>query len=453
MSSLSVIPSVNKVLANSKILKLIKVIGEDKTKIIIRAKLDKIRQDLLSGKDYTEDDIINDIIVSLSSHRAEELKPIINGTGVLLHTNLGRALFDKKVLERSCVVLSNYLNIEFDLTKGKRGERGSYLKNIICSLTGAEASLVVNNNASAVFLVLSEIAKDKEVIVSRGELVEIGGSFRVPDIMQESGAILKEVGTTNKTKISDYANNANSNTALLMKVHKSNFYQEGFITEVSISEINKVAKKFNIPSYYDVGAALLKPLPKSSFGWEESIKEIIEIGTDLVSFSGDKLLGGPQAGIIVGKQELIDRLKRNPLYRVLRVGKLTETVLYETLKEHLLPEKDMAIPLFKMINQDTHQLEFKANKLVSMLDVTSSIITTNARVGGGTLPQKKISSSAIQIAETESSNVKAFHELLKLDKPILSYLKDGKLVLDVIAVDVVDLEYIASMINNIYNGL
>ncbi len=451
MNEMINVPSMNKIYEDNRLQEYFKVLGEQRTKELTKAFISSIKKDILSGSGYTSEEILILLDNQLKQYLPTELKNVVNCTGVLIHTNLGRAKISKKILESTSEKLANYLNIEFDLEKGKRGERGAYLKNIICKTTGAEASLIVNNNASAVFLILNELAKKSEVIVSRGELVEIGGSFRVPDIMNMSGAKLKEIGTTNKTKLNDYINNINENTTMLMKVHRSNFFLEGFTEEVLIDKIASLAQENNLISYYDVGSAILTKDSSSTFEWEESVSEILKYGVDLVSFSGDKLLGGPQAGIIVGKREYIDRLKKNPLYRVLRVGKVTETILYETIKEHNKPISEIDLPFFRQIRQSKEILYNRAYSLGKRIFVKTSIIEHSAKVGGGSLPKIKLESYAIEIDATEEVSKRAFYNLLALEKPILGFLKGSKLVLDVIAINDDDIEYITSQINREYS--
>lgn len=454
MKDFSVIPSMNELLQNSDINDLSKKISREKTKKVIDDYLKKIRTSIINEENnLSKLQIIEGIVTALKSNCITELKPVINGTGILLHTNLGRALFSKEVMNKTTEILTNYANVEFDLNTGKRGKRGEYVEQLICNLTNSEAAMIVNNNASAVYLILNELAKDKEVIVSRGELVEIGGSFRVPEIMSQSGAKLIEIGTTNKTRISDYVNNINDNTAMLMKVHQSNFYIGGFTEEATIDEIVPAAKEANVISYFDVGSGLIENPNVLSIKWDASIKELIALGTDVVSFSGDKLLGGTQAGIICGKKEFIDRLRKNQFYRVLRVGKLTYTVLYYTLLNYLnFKENYEKIPFFKMITQSESVLKERANKILSLLstDISSYLSENKARTGGGSLPSESFNSWAIRIAEPEDKNVFAHLELMKSSKPIVSFLRDGYFMLDVVAIKDQDIAYIAREINRVY---
>ncbi|HOD55196.1 MAG TPA: L-seryl-tRNA(Sec) selenium transferase, partial [Candidatus Cloacimonadota bacterium] len=329
------------------------------------------------------------------------LKPVINATGIILHTNLGRAPLSKYILENSFKTLSSYSNLEFDLNSGKRGNRNVHLSALIQLLTGAEDCLIVNNNVAAVFLCLNQFARNKEVIVSRSELIEIGGSFRIPDIMTSSGCILKEVGTTNCTRLSDYEENINDQTAMIFKAHQSNYYILGHTESVEIEALSSLAKKNNLPFLYDIGSGLLKQIDMLDPLNEPNVSECLTKGVDLITFSGDKLLGGPQCGIIAGKKTLIDQLAKNPLMRVLRVDKLTLRVLHECLalycdESQLLKHN----PLFQMLKQTESELKRRAQKCFSLLKkagIESKIMPAKACTGGGTLPDLELVSYEVQL--------------------------------------------------------
>ena len=456
MKDFSVLPSVNSLLDGGEFQIEISQLGRDKVKAILSSSLAMIRNRINEGIEYTKDMVYQEISKEFEKLRIVELKAVINGTGTLLHTNLGRAVLSKKVMEQVTDLLTNYVNIEFDLSTGSRGKRGEYITQLLCNLTNAESALVVNNNASAVFLILNEFSRYGEVLVSRGELVEIGGSFRIPDIMSLSGATLKEVGTTNKTKLSDYELNINESTSMIMKVHQSNFQIVGFTDEADISELTSLAKDNFLISYYDLGSGLIKKLDNLSIAWDHTVKEIINKGVDLVSFSGDKLLGATQAGLIVGKKEYIDRLKKNPLYRILRVGKLTDSVLYYTLKNYLdFQQGFYEIPFFKMLNQSQKQLKEKALKLKSLINpnIKTCIIETKVKTGGGSMPGVTLDSYAIQFYEPDEYNAQAYLNLLDLPKPIVTYLTQGKLNIDIIAIDEIDFNYISEEINKEYKKI
>lgn len=334
------------------------------------------------------------------------LRRVINGTGVVLHTNLGRALLSERALKYVNEAAAFYSNLEYDLEGGERGSRHSHVDELICRLTGAEAAMVVNNNAAAVYLILRELALNKEVIVSRGQLVEIGGSFRVSEIMAESGAKLVEVGTSNKTHLYDYEQAVNEQTSLLMKVHTSNFRITGFTSSVSIQELVQLGRKYQIPVYEDLGSGVLYDLRPYGIGDEPLVKEVMLAGVDLVSFSGDKLLGGPQAGIIAGKKVWIDRLKKNQLARIVRVDKMTLAGLEATLRLYLLPEQaKKEIPVLRDILIPIQEIEERARQFMEKVGmdakVRMSLIDDVSAVGGGTLPGITLPTKVVALEFTE----------------------------------------------------
>ena len=312
--------------------------------------IENLRKDILDKKidSFIEDDLVSKVISKYNNLISPSLQPVINATGIIVHTNLGRSLINKQSLEKAIQIATSYNNLEYDLQEGKRGERYSHIVKSLQNLTGCEDAIVVNNNASAVFLILNTFAKNKEVVVSRGELVEIGGSFRVPEVMSQSGAILKEIGTTNKTHLADYENAINENTSMLMKVHKSNYSIEGFTSEVDFEQIVQTAKQNNVIDYYDMGSGHMIDLPFNLSAKEPSILEIMKYKPSLLSFSGDKLLGSVQAGIIIGNKDLIEKIKKNQLLRMLRVDKITLSILEDNLNSYLKNELDN-IPTLKML--------------------------------------------------------------------------------------------------------
>ncbi len=456
MKDYSMLPSINSLLNSNEFKEEISQLGRERVKGILSESLTNLRNKINEGAVFTREEVYQELVKELHKYQSVELKALINGTGTLLHTNLGRAVLSKKVMEQVTHLMTNYVNVEFDLTTGKRGKRGENLTQLLCNLTNAESALVVNNNASAVYLILNEFAHKCEVLVSRGELVEIGGSFRVPDIMRLSGANLKEVGTTNKTKLSDYDNNITDYTSMIMKVHQSNFQIVGFTEEADIADLIPLAKDNFLISYYDLGSGLIHKLNQIDIPWDHSVKEVIDLGVDLVSFSGDKLLGATQAGLIVGKKEYIDRLKKNPLYRILRVGKLTDSVLYYTLKNYLDFEQGCnEIPFFKMLQQTKEELEEKAYKLESLIDkdIKHRVTETKVRTGGGSMPGVTLDSFALQITEADDKNAQAYLRLLDLPRPIVAYLTQGKLNIDLMAIYQDDFNYISNEINKLYLSL
>jgi len=383
------------------------------------------------------------------------LKPVINATGIILHTNLGRAPLSKYILENSFKTLSSYSNLEFDLNSGKRGNRNVHLSALIQLLTGAEDCLIVNNNAAAVFLCLNQFARNKEVIVSRSELIEIGGSFRIPDIMTSSGCILKEVGTTNCTRLSDYEENINDQTAMIFKAHQSNYYILGHTESVEIEALSSLAKKNNLPFLYDIGSGLLKQIDMLNPLNEPNVSECLTKGVDLITFSGDKLLGGPQCGIIAGKKTLIDQLATNPLMRVLRVDKLTLSILHECLalycdESQLLKHN----PLFQMLKQTESELKKRAQKCFSLLKkagIESKIMPAKACTGGGTLPDLELVSYEVQL-DTDSVKAETLYlELMTAKLPVVAILREGHLSFNMMTLSDYELKFITDQLTQLFS--
>lgn len=401
--------------------------------------LDSIRANVKNGTLLSIpslDEIISETEKKANEIMSPNLKKVINATGIIVHTNLGRSILPKKALEALMEASSHYTNLEYDLAEGKRGDRYIHCSKIIKKLSGAEDALVVNNNAAAVYLVLNTLAEGKEVIVSRGELVEIGGSFRVPDVMRKSGAIIKEVGTTNKTYLKDYEEAITEKTALLMKVHKSNFVIKGFSHEVKSEELVTLGNKYGIPVYYDAGSGLFFMDPTLS-STEPYIPAESKKGVDLISFSGDKLLGGPQAGIIVGKKCYIEPMKRNPLLRALRPDKLTLAALEATLLLYLDEKKAKDdIPTLKMMNMDLEYLKRKAKRIIKAIKKGCEVAdvaleSTCSQVGGGSLPESTIPSYGFSIRPKKLS-VNTFEKILRgLKFPIIARIEKERILFDV----------------------
>ena len=348
-------------------------------------------------------------------------------------------------------IATSYNNLEYDLQKGQRGERYEHITKSLKELLGCEDALVVNNNASAVFLILNTFCKNKEVIVSRGELVEIGGSFRVPEVMSQSGAILKEIGTTNKTHLKDYENAICENTSMLMKVHKSNYEIVGFSSEVKFEDISKLAKEKNLIDYYDMGSGNIDELPFGLSKNEPSIKELMKLNPSLLSFSGDKLLGSVQAGIIVGKKELIEKLKKNQLLRMLRVDKITLALLEESINLYLKNELDK-IPTLKMLNTSIEVLETRAKKVQESLQniLKTEVLSTNTVVGGGTTPNKKIPTIALSL-EFKDFKANKIEALLR-ENLIISRIENDKVLLDFRTILEEDLEKLENILKEIFKN-
>lgn len=415
--------------------------------------IQKLRDDILEEKATSVDEnlLIEEVLKKYKEITSPSLQKVINATGVIVHTNLGRSLISPESFDRVKDIVTSYNNLEYDLEKGQRGERYSHISNTLCQLLDCEDVLIVNNNASAVFLVLNTFAKNKEVVVSRGELVEIGGSFRVPDVMASSGAILKEIGTTNKTHLKDYENACNENSAILMKVHKSNYSIEGFSSEVSHEEIVNVATKNNLIDYYDMGSGHMIDLPYNLNQTEPSVKEIMKVNPSLVSFSGDKLLGSVQAGIIVGKKKYIDKLKKNQLLRMLRVDKLTLAILEDNIISLLLDKKEN-IPTLNMLFTPITTLKSRASEVENKIQniCTCNIIETQTVIGGGTTPNKKIPTIALSI---EFKNYKPSKiEKLFREKKVIGRIENDKFLLDFRSIQESEIESITKIISEICHG-
>lgn len=434
------LPKVDDILEKEKIKEALEYLPREIIMESIRDTLEKFRFDIsnnIKKEDlYKNIENISQIIIKSSKDKIKpKLKKLINATGTVIHTNLGRSLISKEIMEKVIETSSNYSNLEYDLKEGKRGSRYSHIEDIICRITGAEASLVVNNNASAVMLILSSLAKKKEVIVSRGELVEIGGSFRIPDVMKESGAHLVDVGTTNKTHEFDYEREINEETGLLLKVHTSNYKILGFTESVDLESLVEIGRKNNIPVVEDIGSGVLIDLSKYGLSYEPTVQESIEKGVDIVSFSGDKLLGGPQAGIIVGKKDLIDKMKKNQLTRALRVDKMTLAALELTLREYLDEGKAIKnIETLKMLTMNIEEIENKAKKLYDLLinikNIKIQIKDDFSQVGGGSLPLEQIKTKVIIIKSLDKKMNKVEESLRNFNPPIVGRIKNDELYID-----------------------
>lgn len=431
----------------------------------IRDVLDEIRSKIIKSNDdevrKLESQInFDNIIVMVEERLYSEFSPsllkVINGTGTILHTNLGRSLLDDSIKEEIWNIISSYSNLEYDITEGKRGSRYSHVTKMIKLLFGVEDALIVNNNAAAVFLVLNTFAKDKEAIVSRGELVEVGGAFRIPSVMAMSGANLIEVGATNKTRISDYEDAITEETAVLMKVHTSNYKMIGFTDSVSNRELKELGNKYDIPVMEDLGSGVYYNMEEYGLPHEPTISESIKSGIDLITFSGDKLLGGPQAGIIVGKKEHIDKMKKNQILRALRVDKFTLAALECTIRMYFDEEKAKKnIPTLRMITSTPEELFEKAKILKDKIDEKNTAINVyiedgKSTVGGGSMPGEEFDSKVI-VLNGESLTADRIEEGLRLSKAhIIGRIKDDKYMLDLRTLNEKDFDTIADAIENCF---
>jgi L-seryl-tRNA(Ser) seleniumtransferase len=409
----------------------------------IRSALEDARRQLLELAEAKLPDSLDKdgLMVTIQQHleqsRQTHLIPLINATGVIIHTNLGRSPLAQAAIEQILKVATHYSNLEYTLAAGKRGSRHDHLEYLLQDLTGAEAALVVNNNAGAVLLTLNTLAQGREVIVSRGQLVEIGGSFRMPDVMRASGAILREVGTTNKTHLFDYENAISSETAMLLKVHTSNYRITGFSKEVSLAELVTLGKKYGLPVVEDLGSGCFLDLSRYGLDKEPTVTEALQTGVDLLLFSGDKLLGGPQAGLALGAKDWVDQLKRNPLTRALRPDKLTLAGLEATLRLYRDEEQAIqAIPTLKMITQPAAAVKRRAQSLARRLrrrlplPNQVNIVPTLARIGGGSLPQTELPSWALSPVNPDWPPHKLDEALRAASPPVVARLEHQKLLLD-----------------------
>lgn len=394
-------------------------------------------------------DIIEQIIERVSERRKKSLRPVINATGTILHTNLGRAKLSEAAHRSVTEVSASYSTLEYNLHEGTRGSRHDHVEKLLKKITGAEAAMAVNNNAAAVFLTLSALAAGKEVIVSRGELVEIGGSFRVPEIMRQSGACLVEVGTTNKTRVDDYRKALEEGrTGAFLKVHTSNYKILGFTSEASLTELVDLGKEAGVPVIYDQGSGLMVDLQQ--YGVDEpNVPDSLKSGIDIILFSGDKLLGGPQAGIIAGKKEYIDRMKSHPLARVLRLDKMTLAALEATFYEYLDPEKaKRTIPVLSMITVSPEEMRRKAELLASKIqektrDFFVEVIETEGQIGGGSTPNLFLRDYATAIKGKHITLDGIERNLRKYDVPVIVRIKNDQILIDMRTVLEEELETIA----------
>ncbi|KFL34596.1 MULTISPECIES: L-seryl-tRNA(Sec) selenium transferase [unclassified Sulfurospirillum] len=408
MNALKTLPKVDKCLSHP----LFEGCNATLVMKIARAKIEDIRQGLITKEieSFDEEALMQEIKKAYDALFAPSLKPLINATGVILHTNMGRSLISKTLLDRASDVICNYSNLEYNLELGSRGERYEHVSTHLKALLDVEDVLVVNNNASAVFLILNTFAKNQEVVVSRGELVEIGGSFRIPEVMKQSGAILNEVGATNKTKITDYESAINENTAMLMKVHQSNFSIEGFSEAVAYEDLKQLATQNNLLDYYDLGSGYVPKLPYNLGNREHSLGEILTCKPSLISFSGDKLFGSVQAGIIAGRADLIAKLKKNQLLRMLRVDKITLSLLEESIKAYLAEEYEQ-IPTLWLLFRSVEELEQRALHVKECVgEHTCEILESETYMGGGTLPNRRFPTIALHVKGKATLLEKKFRE-------------------------------------------
>ncbi|MEW6424808.1 MAG: L-seryl-tRNA(Sec) selenium transferase [Bacillota bacterium] len=439
------LPAVHEVLQAPLVAALLSVHPRELVTDAVRSVLNRVRRQIVNGEDVpasSEDELLLFIVQEVGKEVKRQARPhlrrVINATGVVLHTNLGRAVLSSRAQQAIQMAASGYTNLELNLETGRRGSRYAAVEGIITRLTGAEAALVVNNNAAAVLLALSTLAGGKEVIVSRGQLIEIGGSFRIPDVMRQSGAVLVEVGTTNKTYPDDYRRAITERTALLLHVHTSNYRIVGFTRETTIAELAAVGREFGLPVMSDLGSGVLVDLESYGLPGEPTVQQTLAAGAEVVTFSGDKLLGGPQAGIIAGKKDFLEKMKKNSLTRALRIDKFTVAALEATLYAYLdIEQAAREIPVLEMLAAGKVVLEERARQLARILSAQLgnrakiTIAEVSSRVGGGALPTAELPSFAVALQPAGIPVEELGHRLRMGDPAVIGRIQEDLLLLDV----------------------
>jgi len=452
------IPQISEVLKDQRLVFLMDKSPRTTVVEAVREIMDQLRKEILAGSRNTldvQEKIIDEIVRRVVEKDKKSLRRTINATGTVLHTNLGRSNLSEYACEQVLEAARHYSNLEYDIKNGKRGHRHDHVERLIQKITGAQAAMVVNNNAAATMLCLSAMGAGKEIIVSRGELVEIGGSFRVPDIMSQSGATLVEVGTTNKTKMADYQQAITTETAALMKVHTSNYRILGFTQEVSLEEMVEVGKKNKIPVIYDMGCGLMLDLQEVNLD-EPTVTKSLKTGIDLILFSGDKLLGGPQGGIIAGKKEYIDRMKNHPLARVLRVDKMTLAAMEATFRTYLDEDKARKeIPVLRMITMTVEQLNQKAIKLMNMIiehcpEGSCEIVDVKDQIGGGSAPLVRLKGKAVSLVVNGISPEQIERSLRKAQVPVICRIAEDRVLLDVRTIEEEEFDLVITAVMGIF---
>ncbi|MEG6617594.1 L-seryl-tRNA(Sec) selenium transferase [Peptococcaceae bacterium 1198_IL3148] len=439
-SLLRALPAVDEILRQQPVIELLSANPKTEVVEVIRKVLADIRQGILADNitSVSVNLIVQSVLEVVKNLAIPNLRPVINGTGVVLHTNLGRAILSQSAQQNMAEIIKGYCNLEFNLDTGKRGSRYNAVEGLLTKLTGAEAALVVNNNASAVLLALGALAKGREVIVSRGQLVEIGGSFRIPEVMEQSNAKLVEVGATNKTYPKDYEKAITEQTGLLLNVHTSNYRIVGFSRETTVEELVELGQRHNLPVMSDLGSGFLVDLARFGLPKEPTVQEVVKAGADVVTFSGDKLLGGPQAGIIVGKKHYIEKMKKNPLTRAVRIDKFTVAALEATLREYLDAEKVLVnIPTLRMLTESKESLQQRAKMLANALadplgayaDVTFE--EGFSQVGGGAMPTADMPTGMVAIKPRQITVDQLVHKLRFGTPPVVGRVQADRLLLDV----------------------
>lgn len=462
------LPSIDKLLQSDSLSSPIAKFGHKSVKDEARRQIDSLRVSVLKKEDsalawistagFFEEFCLR-ISKAVQAQFSSTLIPVFNLTGTVVHTNLGRASLPTEAVDSMVTAATHATNLEYDLLSGKRGDRDSHLERAICEMTGAEAATVVNNNAAAVLLVLNTLALNKEVIISRGELVEIGGAFRIPDVMESAHCTLREIGTTNRTHLKDYVAAINSDTGLLMKVHTSNYEIRGFTNSVSESDLSQLAQEKGIPFVSDLGSGSLVDLRQFNLPYEPTVKDTVEMGADLVTFSGDKLLGGPQAGIIVGRRELIERVKSNPLKRALRVDKITLAALLAVINIYKDPDRlESRLPMLADLARPVTEIEVVAAKVTAAMSerlaekALVTVQTCKSQIGSGALPLDLMESRALCITpiaekgKTDEALQRLSSAFRALPKPVIGRVSDGRLLFDLRCLRDVD-EFLGQLVD------
>ncbi|HWP44971.1 MAG TPA: L-seryl-tRNA(Sec) selenium transferase [Blastocatellia bacterium] len=437
------LPSIERLLATGAAERAAAALGRERTRDLLREITEGLRREIASGEwpdgrssSEVADEIERRLEAETARLAAPSLRRVVNATGVIIHTNLGRAPLARAAIERIEEIASNYSNLEYDLDRGERGHRESHCRELLAALAGSEDAIVANNNAAAVLLVLNTLAEGGEVIVSRGELIEIGGSFRIPDVMEKSGARLKEVGTTNRTRVSDYERAITSDTRLILRVHPSNYRIIGFTERPTAAEIAALARRANVPSFEDLGSGCLIDLAPYGVKDEPVVAESLRAGISVVSFSGDKMLGGPQAGIIAGSREIIDRVRKNPLMRALRVDKMTYAALEATLRIYERGAAESEVPVISRIAARSGDIAFRAERLAAEVTRATSgrmkaTLEEGASViGGGAAPEVKLQTVLVALEDGELSAAGLEQRLRDNSIPIIARTERGRVLID-----------------------
>jgi len=450
---LSKIPSVEIILQNKALKPLIQKHSRKMLTQMVRKVISEEKKNAhKNGRLYSAQERINKIKEYFKKENLSFLQRAINGSGVILHTNLGRAPLGKEMLAAVQSSLQGYTNLEYDLVKGSRGKRGEIVQKLLCTLSHSENSLIVNNNAGAIFLILNTLAKNKEVIVSRGELVQIGGGFRIPEILEQSGAYLREVGTTNQTFIDDYKKAINDNTALILKVHQSNFFIDGFVHQVEGKELKKLGEEYNLPVVVDLGSGTFLNTENFGLKHEPTVQESIRAGADIVCFSTDKLLGGPQGGVICGKEVYLKKISQHPLFRTLRVDKITLTILQDILLSYLKSEAVNTIPIWKIISCPFDKIATRSQNICQKLekeDIPAFTKEGETAIGGGSLPGQTLPTKLIIIKPP--CPVEVFSkELRSFSPPLLGRKEKAFFILDPRCIDPSSDNLVIKIIKSVY---